>query len=105
MEMNFIDMIEPTPTLLTKKCKAIALAIRIFLQFSIYPITAVVWYLNGWFIALLTLLLGFVVIGIIRSKLRNDSIPVQQREYNYNDQGIAAWYTAKHFCYEGEYKQ
>lgn len=97
-------MIEPTPVLLTKKCRFISFVIRVFLQFGIYPLTAAVWYLNGWFIALLTLILSFVIIGIVRAKLRNDSIPAQQREYNYNDQGIAAWYTAKHFCYEGEYK-
>ncbi|WP_304546296.1 hypothetical protein [Sulfurimonas microaerophilic] len=105
MDINFIDMMEPTPKLLTKRCKIIALAIRIFLQFSIYPITLIVWYLEGWFIAVLTLLLGFIVIGIIRSKLRNDSIPVKQREYNYNDTGIATWYTAKQFCYPEEIKQ
>ncbi|QOP41566.1 hypothetical protein [Sulfurimonas marina] len=105
MNVNFIDMMEPTPVLLTKKCKLIALLIRIFLQFSIYPISAVVWYIYGWFIAVLTLFLGFVIIGIIRSKLRNDSIPVKQREYNYNDQGIATWYTAKQFCYPEEVKQ
>ncbi len=104
METNFIDMMEPTPKLLSKRCKIIAMSIRIFLQFAIYPVSLIVWYMQSWFIALLTLLLGFVITGIIRAKLRNDSIPVKQREYNYNDQGIAAWYTAKHFCYEEEYK-
>ncbi|MBD3796691.1 MAG: hypothetical protein IE887_02930 [Campylobacterales bacterium] len=105
MEINFIDMIEPTPKLLSKRCKVIAALIRVFLQFAIYPLSAIVWHLEGWFMAVLSLLLGFVVVGIIRSKLRNDSIPVKQREYNYNDQGIADWYTAKHFCYPEEIQQ
>lgn len=105
MNIDFIDMMEPTPVLLSRRCKLIALSIRIFLQFAIYPISAIVWYLEGWFIAILTLLLGFVIVGIIRSKLRNDSIPVKQREYNYNDRGIANWYTAKTFCYPEEIKQ
>jgi hypothetical protein len=99
---DFIDMMQPTPKLLSKRCKIIALFLRLFLQYAIYPLSAVVWYFEGWFIAVLTLLLSFVIIGIIRSKLRNDSIPVKQREYNYNDQGIATWYTAKQFCYPEE---
>ena len=102
---DFIDMMEPTPKLLSKRCKLIAILIRIFLQLSIYPISLLVWYYKGWLIAILTLLLGFVVIGIVRSKLRNDAIPIKQREYNYNDQGIATWYTAKQFCYPEEIKR
>ncbi|MDQ1244605.1 MAG: hypothetical protein QG565_945, partial [Campylobacterota bacterium] len=35
-------------------------------------------------------------------KLRNSVIPPKQREYQYNDKGIADWYTAKELCYGDE---
>jgi len=100
MQNNFIDMMEPTPKLHSKKCKLISFLLRIFLQFSIYIVGLITWYFFDYFIAIGTLLLSFIIMGIIRSKLRNSVIPVKQREYQYNDQGIADWYTAKMLCYE-----
>jgi hypothetical protein len=38
--------------------------------------------------------------GIIRSKIRNSVIPPKQREYQYNDQGIADWYVHREFCFD-----
>ena len=45
-------------------------------------------------------MLSFVIVGIIRAKLRNSVIPVKQREYQYNDKGIADWYAARAICFE-----
>ena len=98
MENDFIEMIEPTPKLNSKKCRIISFFIRIFLQFSIYIITFIVWLMYDYFIAISTLLLSFIIMGIVRSKIRNSVIPPKQREYQYNDQGIADWYTAKEIC-------
>jgi hypothetical protein len=98
MENDFIEMIEPTPKLHSKKCKLISFAIRIFLQYSIYIVSLIVWLMYDYFIAIATLLLSFIIMGIIRSKIRNSVIPMKQREYQYNDQGIADWYTAKEIC-------
>ncbi len=100
MQNDFIEMIEPTPKLNSKKCKLIALLLRVFLQFTTFIVSLLAWYLFDYFIAILTLVLSFIIIGIIRSKLRNAVIPLKQREYQYNDQGIADWYTAKELCYE-----
>jgi len=99
MSNDFIDMIEPTPELKSKKCKLISVCIWIFLQFSIYITGLTSWYLYDYFIAISTIVLWFILIGIIRSKLRNSSIPFGQREYFYNDKDIAKWYTAKNLCY------
>jgi ABC-type multidrug transport system fused ATPase/permease subunit len=99
MNDTYIDLIEPTPTLKTKKCKTIAFAIRFFLQYVLYIVSFVSWYLYDYFIAGATLLLGFVIVGIIRAKLRNSVIPVSQREYQYSDDAIARWYTAKILCF------
>ncbi|MCK4875422.1 MAG: hypothetical protein KAR81_00460 [Sulfurimonas sp.] len=100
MQNDFIDMIEPTPILKSKKCKIISFVLRILLQFSPYLITLIIWYMYDYFIAFFVLILSFIVVGIVRSKLRNSVIPVKQREYQYNDQGIADWYTARAICYE-----
>ena len=101
-KLDFIEMMEPTPKLLTRKCQALRTALWLFLQFFIYPTSLLVWYLYDFFIAGIALVLGFVVIGIIRAKIRNISIPYKQREYNYNDKGIATWFVATHFCFPSE---
>ena len=98
MQNDFIDMIETTPVLKSKKCKLVSFLLRIFLQCSTYITTLLVWYMYDYFIAFFALILSFIVIGVIRSKLRNSVIPVKQREYQYTDKGIADWYTAKELC-------
>lgn len=98
MQNDYIDLIEPTPKLHSKKCQIISFLIKIALQYSIYLITVIVWYISDFFIALLSSVLSFIIIGIIRSKIRNSVIPPKQREYQYNDQGIADWFTAKEIC-------
>ncbi|WP_415396059.1 hypothetical protein [Sulfurimonas sp. CS5] len=100
MENDFIEMMEPTPKLHSKKCKLISFTIRIFLQFFIYIVALIVWLLFDYFIAIATLLLSFIIMGIIRSKIRNSVIPSKQREYQYSDQGIADWFTSKELCFE-----
>lgn len=99
MKTDFIDQIEPTPKLHSKKCKLIAFMIRVFLQYSLYVLLPLLWYEYDYFVAIAFSLLGFIVIGIVRSKLRNSAIPPSQREYQYNDQGIADWYTARELCF------
>ncbi|WP_321778041.1 hypothetical protein [Sulfurimonas sp.] len=95
---DFIDMIEPTPKLHSKKCKLISMLLRIFLQYGIYIIGLLVWLKYDYFIGISTFLLSFIIMGIVRSKIRNSVIPIKQREYQYNDKGIADWYTAKEIC-------
>lgn len=98
MQNDFIEMIEPTPTLNSKKCKVISFVIRVFLQFFIYIASFMAWYIYDYFIAIAVLILSFIIMGIVRSKFRNSVIPIKQREYQYSDQDIANWYTAKTVC-------
>jgi len=100
MQTDFIELIEPTPKLKSKKCKIISFLLRIFLQFTTFLSALIALYLYDYFIALLTLVLSFIIMGIIRSKIRNSVIPPNQREYQYNDQGIADWFTAREICFE-----
>jgi len=100
MQTDFINMIEPTPELHSKRCRAIAFTIRMFLQYTTVVSALITWYFYDYFIALAIFLLSFIIMGIIRSKLRNSSIPPSQREYHYNDKGIADWYTYTEFCFD-----
>lgn len=102
MQTDLIELMEPTPKLRTQKCKFIALILRIFLQFTTFTAALITWYFYDYFIAGAILLLSFIIMGIIRSKIRNSVIPIKQREYQYNDQGIADWYTARELCIEIE---
>ena len=102
MQTDFIELIEPTPILRTKKCKFISFLIRSFLQYTTFIAALLAWYIYDYFIAIAILLLSFIVMGIIRSKIRNAVIPSKQKEYQYNDQGIADWYTARELCVELE---
>ncbi len=56
------------------------------------------WCFYDYFIAIGIFLLSFIIMGIIRSKLRNSVVPSSQREYQYNDKGIADWFTARELC-------
>jgi len=100
MQNDFINQIEPTPKINTTKCQLISLLLRLFLQFSSYIIGLITWYIYDYFIGIAIFLLSFIIIGIIRAKLRNSVIPKTQQEYNYNDKGIADWYTARELCIE-----
>jgi hypothetical protein len=95
----YIELIEPTPTLHTPKCKIKAFMLRLFLQLTTPTVGLVSWWLYDYFIAGACVLLSFIIMGIVRSKLRNSVIPLTQQEYHYNDSGIANWYTAKKLCF------
>jgi hypothetical protein len=97
---NYIEMIQSTPKLHSKKCKLIAFIVKVFLQYTTLLSGLIAWYLYDYFIGGAILLLAFVIMGIVRSKLRNSSIPASQREYQYNDKGIADWYVSTHICYD-----
>ncbi len=98
MEHNFLELIEPTPTLKSKKCQIGASLLAFLLNYLTLIISLTAWYLYDYFIAGATLLITFLVIGIIRSKLRNDVIPLNQREFHYTDKAIASWYFSKKIC-------
>ena len=100
MQTNFINQIEPTPELKTDRCKIVAFLLRVFLQFTSYIVALIVWYAYDYFIAGGIFFLSFIIMGIIRSKLRNSVIPKAQQEYHYNDKGIADWFTARELCIE-----
>lgn len=92
--------INPTPTLPTRGCRMLARMLGWGLSYGNLLIALLVWWQSDWFIAIGTFLLGFVVFGILRSQLRNDSIPPAQREYPYDDYAIASWYLSRSHCFQ-----
>ena len=97
---DYIELIQPTPKLQTKKCKIVAKAIALVLRFSSFAVAIFVWWQVDLFFALVALAIAYLLTGIARSKMRTLSIPHTQLEYNYTDEAIATWYSAKRLCYE-----
>lgn len=100
MQTDFINQIIQTPDIKTKKCKIVSFLLRVLLQFTSYIVALIVWYMYDYFIAAGVFFLGFIIMGIVRSKLRNSVIPKAQQEYHYTDKGIADWFTARELCIE-----
>ena len=90
-----IPMIEPTPEPVKPLCRLAARLLGWLFSYGTFIAAAAVWYLYDWFYAIAALLFGFVVFGILRAKIRNASIPLQQQEYQYTDQAIAKWFIVR----------
>ncbi len=105
MENDYIDLIEPTPILHSRKCKLIAFSIKLLLQYSSFVTAFIAWYLYDYFIAGATLLITFLIVGIVRAKMRNSAIPLHQSEYHYTDEEIASWFSAKEICPNQEWNE
>jgi hypothetical protein len=98
MENEVIDMIKPTPKLKTKKCNILMYLLYFFLKSFTIGIMLIVYIKYDWFWSFISFLFAYIIIGIIKSKLRIMSIPFNQLEYNYTDKEIATWYIFKHLC-------
>lgn len=98
MEEDFIEAIEPAPKLHTKSCRAAALLLELFLRYTTILSSIVAWYLYDYFIAFFALILSFIIIGIIRSKLRESAISPYQKEHYFDDKDIAMRYVADMLC-------
>jgi len=98
MNDTTIEMIEPTPKLESRHCRIYAWLLTLLLR-SATPFSGLLfWYWYDYFYGAVALLVAYMVMGIIRSKLRNSVIPLSQQEYSYSDQAIASWYVAKRLC-------
>jgi len=95
MHENTIEIIEPTPVPKHRRCKILAALIAVGLTFGPYLTAVAVWYFYNLFFAAGAGLITYLVLGIVRSKLRNGAIPPAQQEYHYNDRAIAAWYVVR----------
>ncbi len=97
---DILELIEPTPVLQSKKCRLLALLTALLLQYTPYMTTLYAFFAYDAFIAFVTFIFSYLVVGIIRSKMRLLSLPRAQFEMTYTDKAIATWYVAKRLCYE-----
>jgi hypothetical protein len=100
MQNDFIPLIETTPTLYSKKCKIFAWLLMAALKSANFLFSLIIWYRFDYFFAIASFLIGFIVMGIVRSKLRNSAIPLAQQEYHYSDEAISKWFMARRVCFE-----
>jgi hypothetical protein len=100
MQKETLEVIQPTPTLLTKRCRFLVHVIAYALKLTPFIVFLITSYMYDVFIGFITTAFAYIINGIIRSKLRTASIPHTQLEYNYTDHAIASWYISNHLCYE-----
>ncbi len=98
MEPHTIDMIEPTPTPDTLTCKVYVWLITLSLKSAALLLALLVWARFDAVMAFFALLLGYLIIGIVRAKLRADAIPRHQLEHPYSDYAIACWVAMRRLC-------
>lgn len=90
-----IPVIEPTPEPVKPLCRLGARLLGWTFSYGTYVLGVLAWYLYGWFYGLAALPAGFVILGIVRAKIRNISIPLPQQEYKYSDHAVAKWYVVR----------
>ncbi|MEA1916297.1 MAG: hypothetical protein U9N42_02085 [Campylobacterota bacterium] len=98
-EDNFTIDIDPTPTLKSTTCKVLMYALMASFKLVALIIALITWYYLDAFFAISAFLISFLIVGILRSYMRNSSIPKKQQEYQYNDKAIATWYLYKNYCF------
>ncbi len=89
-----LELFEAVPIMHSNKEKLLTFLIRMMLSFGHIIIALLVWIDTSWYIALSTLLLGYLVMGIVSSKIVHFYIPARQREFNYSNKELAAWIIA-----------
>lgn len=97
-----MEIYTQTPEPPNKICRLLTLALASFLSYGTYFFAAAAWWFYNWYYALSALLLAFILIGILRSKLLHTFIPRVQQEFTYSDKDIAAWYLHSTLCFEAE---
>ena len=93
-----MDIYTQTPKLIDTKCKILNTLLSWFLGYGAYIIALSIWWSYNWYFAISALLLSFILIGILRSKLLYSSIPKVQQELAYSDKDISSWYLYLYIC-------
>lgn len=99
MNNEIIEPLQELPKLPTKACKIYALILSYFLRFSSVIVALYVWYAYHLFYALGALIMSYLVLGIIKAKMRDLAIPLKQHERNYSDKELSIWYMAQEVCW------
>lgn len=101
--MNEMPPIEILPKVKTLKCKILVYLIS--LSLSYLPVILGViggFYYSDFFIGFAIFLTLLFASGIIGSKLSDEAIPMNQREFKYTNLDIAKWYVVRVLICENE---
>ncbi len=99
MEEFVPDLIEPIPVIKGKKCKIFLFGLYIFITYTPFFASLLIWYMYGFLIGLSFFLLFTLLMGILISKLRVVSIPKIQRDMSYSNMEVARWYLDRNICF------
>ena len=91
MMQETLELVTPVPKLKSFWHKSLQYMMGIFLDYGAFIIAAIMLLFFHWYIALSTLLVTYLVVGIISSKLVHHFIPLHQQELNYSSFEISAW--------------
>lgn len=89
---------EPTPTPKTLRCKLFAWGIGLGIWGGPFVLVVLGWWKFHWSAGALGGLFGYLLAGIISSKMRQLSIPQDQREISFTSFEIAKWYVVRYLC-------
>jgi len=89
---------KPIYILPTFRCKLLAQLLQYTLMFGSITVAFLALYFYDWFIALVGFLFSYIVLGIIRSKIRLVTLHPTQFEENFSDKELAILYISKYFC-------
>lgn len=87
---------EPTPELKKTSCKMLAWALVAGLYSVPFVFGFVGWSYYDEFVGFGFFCLGYLVNGIIHSKIRQISIPIDQLENSYTTREIATWFVVRY---------
>lgn len=98
MSEDFTPIIEPTPKLKSFTCKLIVYLMILGLYGLPFVFGFIGWANYDMFIGFCFLCFGYLVNGVIHSKLRQLSIPLDQREISFSSFEIAKWFVARYLA-------
>ncbi len=87
---------EPTPELTSFSCKAFAYTLMVGLYSIPFVLGLLGWNFYGGFVAFGFFCFGYLLSGVIQSKLRLLSIPFDQLENTYSTKELSFWFVARY---------
>ena len=100
MQWSEHEPIEPVPTLKRWPCRVLANVMALGLNGGPWLIGLWAWLEIHWTIGLGMVLFGYLVAGIISSKMRQLSVPIDQREISFSSSEIARWFVVRYLICE-----
>ncbi|MBE0495484.1 MAG: hypothetical protein IBX45_03625 [Campylobacterales bacterium] len=91
-------ILEPTPTPKRTSCKVLVFGIALGLGAGPWALVVWGWWQFHWSFGILFGVFGYLLTGVISSKMRQVSIPKDQREISFTSHEIARWYVVRYLC-------